>query len=304
MVLGGNMTDIWEMRKNLPGPKWQHISERPEIMKRTAKRWTEEENDKLIELKRDGLSHKGIANALNEIFDNNRTSTSIDVRVLRIHNDGIDLDTKVLWSDEETEMLIHLHKTNESRTSIVTMLNDAFSNDRTLSAIGGKIHNLNLTNPSQCGYCKEYGHNKRTCAEFKKHIELVKSENETITEVIEEVVEEMEEEYVELARSSRKRWTVDEEQYMVELAYEQVPYSEITEKLNEEFGTGRSTAAIISRLSVMHSGNMRYLKKSWKDSWSERRLDRKEKRIQKKILRIQNKIAKLQAKISALGAKL
>ena len=74
------MTDIWEMRKNLPGPKWQHISERPEIMKRTAKRWTEEENDKLIELKRDGLSHKGIANALNEIFDNNRTSTSIEVR--------------------------------------------------------------------------------------------------------------------------------------------------------------------------------------------------------------------------------
>jgi hypothetical protein len=303
MVLGGNMTDIWEMRKNMPGPKWQHINKRPEIMKRTAKRWTEEENDKLIELKRDGVSHRGIANALNEAFNNNRTPTSIDARIMKIHNNGMDLDTKVLWSDEETEMLTHLHKTNESRPSIVTILNSAFDNDRTRKAIGSKLRLLGLSNPTKCSYCKEYGHNKRTCPKFKEHLELIKS-NDTTVEIIEEVVEEMEEEYVELERSSRKRWTVDEEQYMVELAYNQVPYSEITEKLNEEFDSGRSTAAIISRLSVMHSGNMRYLKKSWKDSWNERRLNRKEKRIQKKIIRIQNKIAKLQVRISALGAKL
>lgn len=298
------MTDIWEMRKNILEPNWQHISERPEIMKRTAKRWTEEENDRLIELKRDGVSHRGIANALNEMFNNNRTPSSIDVKIGKLHNNGVDLDIKAYWSDEETEMLIHLHKTNESRPSIVTILNSAFSNDRTTAAIGAKIHHLGLSNPTKCSYCKEYGHNKRTCGAFKEHLELIKS-NDAIVEVIEEVVEEMEEEYIELARSSRKRWTAPEEGYMVKLAYEGMPYSEITKKVNDEFNTGRSASAVISRLSLLHTGHLKYFyQKSWRNSWKERILNRKEKRIQKKILRIQNKIAKLQSKISKLGAKL
>jgi hypothetical protein len=271
-------------------------------MKRTGIKWTEEENEKLLELRKGSSSNMIVRNLLNEEFGNNRTIASIEGRINHLRKTGIVLDSN-RWSEEEINMATHLHKTGESVTKIVEIINDAFNTNRTYNSVSMFIHRHGLTKPSKCSYCKQHGHNKRTCSEFKEHLEVVR-ENETIVETIEEVVEEMEEEYVELARSSRKRWTVEEEQYMVELAYQQIPYSEITGKLNEKFYTGRSTAAIISRLSVIHSGNMRYLKKSWKDSWKERSLNRREKRIQKKILRIQNKITKLQAKVSALGAKL